>query len=261
MANSATIITRPHLVVPYLVDGDIAHQAHALRTEYEKVARPASTALDPEHLIWDLLYGRDDLSLDNETSLGVDGSGERIVGSMNVVPPGGVIYIDADVVGKPFYSFTVAHEIGHWILHRAFVLEQLCHDRALMEGGMGRPAGMLHTLSSGVTEEPRLADLLREEWQANCFASHLLMPEQLIRREFILRFGRPPFNYTEHCRDERGFARRFRDLRSFCRYAAEYRTVPGRQNLMEVCGVSRSAMAYRLEKLGMVVTASKNNEF
>jgi hypothetical protein len=66
------------------------------------------------------------------------------------------------------YNFTIAHEMGHWRLHR----DQLLNDpneAMLFEAG-GGPAFVC-----------RDGDRAPEEWQADNFASCLLMPRELVR--------------------------------------------------------------------------------
>lgn len=63
--------------------------------------------------------------------------------------------------------FTCAHEAGHWALHRQYV------ERATRRGG--QEVGMICR-----TKDARLP----LEWQADYFASCLLMPEQEVREAF-----------------------------------------------------------------------------
>lgn len=69
------------------------------------------------------------------------------------------------------FRFTVAHETGHWVLHRHQLIE-------------ARSAGLFAS-----KQEPSVVcrDLPRKrkppiEWQADCFAAYLLMPEAMVRR-------------------------------------------------------------------------------
>lgn len=85
----------------------------------------------------------------------------------------GTIRIDASLDPHEFphlrgrYNFTVAHEVGHWRLHRAQLLEDP-NEQMLFEAG-GKPAFVC-----------RDGDSVPEEWQANMFASCLLMPRELV---------------------------------------------------------------------------------
>ena len=96
------------------------------------------------------------------------------------------------------YRFTVAHELGHWVLHRPLVLVDREHPELF-------PREQVYT-----TTQSALLGVGRsvppEEWQANCFASHLLIPRAALRREFVLRHGSevslapPGMSLREHAR-------------------------------------------------------------
>ena len=71
--------------------------------------------------------------------------------------------------------FTFAHETGHWVLHRTLV------DQACRTGGGG--AYIFCRIKDG--NEPI-------EWQADYFASCLLMPEDAVRNAFCRCYGASP---------------------------------------------------------------------
>lgn len=85
------------------------------------------------------------------------------------------IYIDQSLdptenprkVGR--YRFTVGHEIGHWVLHRQFVPNR-GSQMELFEGRAPEPSILCRESSK---REPA-------EWQADRFASCLLMPADLV---------------------------------------------------------------------------------
>lgn len=66
--------------------------------------------------------------------------------------------------------FTLAHELGHYMLHRKLIGAGLDDDRAYRSTEVGK----YHNISVG----------RREETQANRFAANLLMPLELIAREW-----------------------------------------------------------------------------
>jgi hypothetical protein len=70
------------------------------------------------------------------------------------------------------YRFSVAHEIGHWRLHRSYVATE-ANQRSLFEVA-GKPAVICR--SSRETEPI--------EWQANFYASCLLMPRRRVHEEW-----------------------------------------------------------------------------
>lgn len=67
------------------------------------------------------------------------------------------------------YRFTLAHEAGHWRLHRTHFLEN--PDQSKLFGADGKPA---YVCRSTEAKKP-------VEWQADYFAAHLLMPAVLLR--------------------------------------------------------------------------------
>jgi Zn-dependent peptidase ImmA (M78 family) len=66
--------------------------------------------------------------------------------------------------------FTIAHELGHFMLHRHLIGDGVDDDRAYRS----TTAGKYHNTRIGP----------REETQANKFAANLLMPADLVKREF-----------------------------------------------------------------------------
>jgi hypothetical protein len=68
------------------------------------------------------------------------------------------------------YRFTVAHELGHWQLHRHYYLRR-ASQRSLLSGATPTPDHVLRSHQS----DPR-------EVQANRFASCLLMPREMVKR-------------------------------------------------------------------------------
>lgn len=71
------------------------------------------------------------------------------------------------------YRFTLAHEAGHWQLHRHVLLDQ----ESTVEDG-AEPDYVCQTSSKH-----------RVEWQANYFAAALLMPRSMVTRAWLETFG------------------------------------------------------------------------
>jgi Zn-dependent peptidase ImmA (M78 family) len=75
------------------------------------------------------------------------------------------------------YNFTVAHETGHWQLHRPFLLKDI-NQKLLFE--------QAHTAAivcrSSEAKEPI-------EWQADFFAACLLMPKDILTEAWRARYG------------------------------------------------------------------------
>ncbi len=89
-----------------------------------------------------------------------------------------LIAIDQSLVPEDFpamrgrYRFTLAHELGHWRLHRHLYLRR-AGERTLLANTPARPD---HVLRSHATDP--------KEVQANRFAACLLMPREMVKREW-----------------------------------------------------------------------------
>ena len=137
------------------------------------------------------------------------------------------------------YRFTLAHEIGHWQLHRPYYRED--PTQGVLFDGRGQPAFVCRT-----------GDKPPVEWQADTYASYLLMPKPLVVAAWqdwrgsldavvladippsVAVAGRDPANVT---------------LDRFCKPLAER------------FEVSAEAMRIRLEKLGLVMRERPNTLF
>lgn len=152
------------------------------------------------------------------------------------------------------YNFTVAHEIGHWILHvprlRAAELPTVMH----------RQLGLVQMLvcALGGRKEPI-------EWQADQFASALLMPKHLVEEAWAERFpsseGRSYVFDPRHWSDliHRLERPRMRPLDQVMSGAFEPRPAAANVVFRDVAKyfapqfrVSAQAMQIRLEDLGLL---------
>ncbi len=133
--------------------------------------------------------------------------------------------------------FTIAHELGHAILHTNSGLHR---DRAL----------------DGTT-----ASLQREsrEAEADLFASYFLLPEKLLREAFHRSFVTEVFELNEQTafaltsKNLDAVQRRCRTVRDLARLlsSADYYNGHYFASLAQRFGVSMEAMAIRLEELGL----------
>jgi Zn-dependent peptidase ImmA (M78 family) len=103
-----------------------------------------------------------------------------------------LIAIDQSLVPEDFpamrgrYRFTLAHELGHWRLHRHLYLRR-AGERSLLASTPARPD---HVLRSHATDP--------KEVQANRFAACLLMPREMVKREWHqLRGNMDPIYLTD----------------------------------------------------------------
>jgi len=135
-------------------------------------------------------------------------------------------------------SFTLAHELGHALLHNAAVLHR---DRAVDSTVSGKKRDKI-------------------ESEADRFASSFMMPEKLVRAEFERRFHSTPFELSQasafaltgkKMNDLQSRIRSTGDLARFLASADQYNGGYF-HSLAEQFGVSIEAMANRLRDLGLV---------
>jgi Zn-dependent peptidase ImmA (M78 family) len=175
-----------------------------------------------------------DVSFTFNKSLGLNSKGQPVLGACYFSPKL-AIFIDPSLTGDNSlarFRFTLAHELGHLTLHRTLSLDFTSLDAS--------PAGILDGrqdlwIGRRKLESPR--DWL--EWQANSFASSLLMPSRTYipetRRQLKdMGVRRPTMLYFDD-QQENGAA--FRELAG--RLAHTYQT-------------SRTSTQIRLRELGLV---------
>lgn len=129
-------------------------------------------------------------------------------------------------VTKDRARFTLAHELGHYILgHGAYILRERCYDSHLEEK----------------RNDVSIKDIMRLEWQANQFASFLLLP----KKQFVRAF-------QEQARirgiSNRGFGALFVDEQSCNKAALNLVT----HSLMKQFSVSKTVVIIRLKQLGII---------
>jgi len=90
------------------------------------------------------------------------------------------------------YHFTLAHEAGHWRLHRQ-LFQRRANQLSLFPEGVDRPEYIC-----------RSSDTTPIEYQANRFASCLLMPREMMKRAWHEWHGDMDPIYLPKLRDERG---------------------------------------------------------
>jgi hypothetical protein len=123
--------------------------------------------------------------------------------------------------------FTLAHELGHHLLgHGNYLSQEVCQESDFEP-------------EAGTTIQ--VVDIQRMEFQANYFASSLLMPRAQFVTDFFLLVARLGIS-------DKGFGALYVDNQP-CNLQS-YHSVTN--SLMRVYGVSRSAAAHRLESLGLL---------
>jgi Zn-dependent peptidase ImmA (M78 family) len=155
--------------VPWLPKAEIARMAEEVISGYESQTGKCVTAPVP---VEDII----------EFGLGLRLAFEDLRGRLKMDDVLGATYVKirkicADTsLNRPGSEgrlcFTLAHEAGHWVMHREYV------DWARRGGGF-------IFCRSQDAKKPI-------EWQADCFASCLLMPESLVRETFAGVCGSRP---------------------------------------------------------------------
>ncbi len=169
---------------------------------------------------------RDDLEfLESEEDLSTPG-GSSVLGSISFNPNRITVYGGADR-NSPRTRFTIAHEIGHLTLeHGRYMDKEYVAESDFALSGKQ---------SLGISGLERL------EWQANTFASYLLMPSESLLKAFTHLAVQ--FNLRD-----KGFGWLFVDSQRVNR--ENYFKVTDR--LMEMFHVSRQALSIRLTRLGIL---------
>lgn len=93
----------------------------------------------------------------------IDNKGNNLLGYFDAEK--NKIYIDYSLLGTERYAFTLAHEIGHFVLHQNLRMNQTVYNNF---------KDSVHNIFSQKSELKNDRNWI--EWQANCFASAILMP-------------------------------------------------------------------------------------
>ncbi len=157
--------------------------------------------------------------------------GSGILGEISFDPP--VIKIDdAQAETDQRNRFTLAHELGHLLLgHQKYMTSEACHYSDI---------DLENPISVGIT------DIVRMEWQANYFASCLLLPTDQFVKAFLIEAARNELV-------DKGYGLLYLDAQK-CNQDTFYKVTSRLKNKFKV---SRSAVKIRLGKLGFLNEASK----
>lgn len=195
-------------------------------------ARSTELPIDLDAIVFDHLCEYEHLVFSDEAELGSTNS-EEVLGKTELFA--GRIQIAKGLRARDFgrYRFTVAHELGHWVLHRPIALLNRSHPNLFGDGGVVVSTGRLLAFSGAASRSS-------VEFQANAFASHLLLPRDLLRRMFAARFGSVP-QAPQGSETKRDVGRRL---------ARADQAMP---SLAATFGASTEATAIALEECGLVV--------
>lgn len=221
------------LKVPFMKEADIEHAAaDVLRRFAAWKGVPVRPPIDIDAII-EGFYGLDLVFIDLPDFLGIpDVLGATFIDERRV-------FIDQslDLEGKEGrLAFTLAHEAGHWELHRPIIEANRATAPLFSAGDMPEQPAILCRSS----QKPPV------EWQADRFAASLLMPSVDVRATVRAVCGDklPSWEGLEERRKNRELDERLRDL------AGEVICQGSFGN------VSNEAMRYRLLDLRLVVDAS-----
>ncbi|MBM4329643.1 MAG: ImmA/IrrE family metallo-endopeptidase [Deltaproteobacteria bacterium] len=135
------------------------------------------------------------------------------------------------------FTFTCGHEVGHWVLHRKYLFKQTAHSP---DAVTKKNPPVVCRVSAAKT---------RGEWQADYFSASLIMPGPTVREAFHKVFGGDPlviFNRNS-CFGRNNPLALDPSLDTAHQIAKNVIDAGQFQN------VSKEAMAYRLEDLGLLV--------
>lgn len=220
--------------VKYLKHREIENAALCLLAEYgRKYGEVVAPPIPVEEILESLLG----LSLDFDDltkSLGLP----DVLGATWVQQRQVLIDQSLDPTENPLkegrYRFTVAHELGHWNLHRHYFLADTGQPRLFDE--KAEPSIVCRTSSR---KDPM-------EWQADMFSGYLLMPEEMVLAAWQARQG----NLEPYVAEKE-----MADLSARWGLAEDERpTVDVSRELARRFNVSGQAMQIRLIGLGLIKT-------
>lgn len=232
------------MIFPWRTEGHIRQAAQSLLHEAFGPASGRPPKIDLEELVCDFLSETQGLAFNDDASLGIR-DGDMILG--RTYPLRDRIELDRSLKAQGQegrYRFTLAHELGHWVLHRPLYLAE-AQSIDLFEAPP--QSEELVSLNRAVFPGARYKSVAPEEWQANCFATCLLLDPESLRAEFVRRFGEPPV-----ARRSPQWRLRTAALHDHACLMARCQA-NGLIPLCEVFGLSIEAMAIALESRGYAV--------
>jgi Zn-dependent peptidase ImmA (M78 family) len=226
---------------PWLTERQISAAASRLLCRAFGQSYSPVAPVDLEAIIFDCLSEEENLIFDDQAVL-ESAAEDFILGKTQ--PIAGKILINR-ALGSLHESgrrrFTIAHELGHWILHRPLFIAARENLDLFAENDLATVSLVdrdedIFGIANGMVRP--------EEWQANRFARCLLIDGTILRFAFAQRFGEPPVAWQSHT-----WRRRSSSLREHSRLLS--RSSPTCDPpLKDLFGVSAEAMAIALEEGG-----------
>lgn len=218
--------------VRFLKERDIEMEAEALLTQYEKAFGPLKELPIPIESILESHLG---LTIDFDALSAA--FGEEVLGACYMNTKRIVVDESLDPTQSPHqegrYRFTLAHEAGHWSLHRRYFIPD--PRQGLLFPSDGKPSWICRKKSN---KEPM-------EWQADKFAAHLLMPRAWMMNEWTRVAQGRPFVTVREIQSATSAIENADAMNVVNTLAGEMSTR---------FQVSTEAMRYRLVELGLIQT-------
>lgn len=145
------------------------------------------------------------------------------------------------------FNYTLAHEAGHWVLHRSYVEKEITES-------------LFEEKKEKIILCRQQEQKARVEVQADMFASFLLMPARKVFDQFVEETNRP------NGLDIKLFVDGVRKERHLIRHSfSDWRFIPSEDDILHHAfadlakrfKVSRQAMVYRLKTLGLLSDAKQ----
>lgn len=207
---------------------DIKEIAIQILAEYNNIQHPID-----DNFFKSFLQEKFGISINDESSLNVI-NGNKVLGYFNKKEK--VIFIDNSIANTNRANFVLAHELGHYLLHKDLIINQEFYENS--EDSLYDYSQDKHLL---INEKNWI------EYQANRFAIELLLPQDLLINHFILYrshigISRPSFMYVDNQPiNKRDYIR-----------TIEY--------LSNRFNVSKSSVKYRLEEFKLIKYAINKDE-
>ena len=161
----------PISAVPFLDHDDIELKAEQV-LDFIDPSLTQSPKKTPLLEIMECFKREFELVYDFDQDLGETSHGTKVLGTFCFKPRG--ILIDKSLQGQSGFPFTLAHEIGHFVLHRKLKITPEDY------------APIIDTQRELVTGRKQVKTTKeRIEWQANKFASAFLMPRKTFKDALI----------------------------------------------------------------------------